>query len=145
MNAVKSFFLFLIFSTFHEIEAKEWNHSSGTYKSERFFNGDQITPSNVKDLMVVWKYSSGKIDAALTVQSSPIFTGTKIISSSPQSLFALDPKDGSVIWTLDLEYKINPRGLTFTKEKMEVIANFIHISISIFYIVYCWDMTTKRI
>ncbi len=116
MNAIKYIFLFLIFSTFHEIEAKEWNHSSGTYKSERFFNGDQITPSNVNDLIVAWKYSSGKIDEALTVQSSPIFTGTKIISSSPQSLFALDPKDGSVIWTLDLKYKINPRGLTFNKE-----------------------------
>ena len=65
MNDIKSIFLILIliliFSTFHAIEAKEWNHSAGTYKSERFFNGDQITPSNVNDLVVAWKYSSGKI------------------------------------------------------------------------------------
>ena len=117
MLALKSitFFIFLILSTFFGLEAKEWNHSSGSYKSERFYAGDQITPSNVSNLEVAWKYSSGNIDERLTVQASPIFTGTKIISSSPKSLFALDPINGSVIWTLDLGYKINPRGITFAK------------------------------
>ena len=113
MYAVKytASLLFIIFSSLYGLEANEWSHSSGSYKSERFYKGNQITPSNVNDLVVAWKYSSGKIDERLTVQASPIFTGKKIISSSPQGLFALDPFDGSVIWTTDLDYKINPRGL----------------------------------
>jgi quinoprotein glucose dehydrogenase len=105
--------LFIIFSTLYGLEANEWSHSSGSYKSERFYKGNQITPSNINDLVVAWKYSSGKIDERLTVQASPIFTGNKIISSSPQSLSALDPVNGNVIWTIDLDYKINPRGITF--------------------------------
>jgi len=115
MYAVKytASLLFILFSTSYGLEANAWSHSSGSYKSERFYEGNQITPSNVNDLVVAWKYSSGKIDERLTVQASPIFTGKKIISSSPQSLFALDPFDGSVIWTTDLDYKINPRGITF--------------------------------
>ena len=111
----KTAFLFLIFFSFFALlEAQEWNHSSGSYQSERFYAGDQITPLNISDLGLAWKYSSGKIDETLTVQSPPIFTGTKIISSSPTSVFALDPDSGNLIWELELEEKINPRGITFT-------------------------------
>jgi len=115
MKATTSFLFLLLFSLY-ALEAKEWNHSSGSYKSERYFAGDQITPYNVSDLEIAWRYTSGRIDERLTVQASPIFTGTKIISSSPQSLFALDPIDGTLIWSTYLDYKINPRGITFNKQ-----------------------------
>lgn len=94
-------------------EAKEWPHSSGSYKAHRYFNGSQITPSNINDLERAWTFSSRKADEVMTVQSSPIYTGTQIISSSPRSIFAIDPESGRLNWEIDLEYKINPRGITF--------------------------------
>jgi quinoprotein glucose dehydrogenase len=114
----KIFLSFCILSICFPSEAAQWAHSPGSYKSERYYEGDQINPSNISDLEVAWKFSSGKIDETLTVQSSPIYTETKIISSSPTSLFALDPNNGNLIWEIELEYKINPRGITYVKDPM---------------------------
>ena len=64
MHAMKATtsFLFLLLFSLYALEAKEWNHSSGSYKSERYFAGDQITPYNVSDLEIAWRYTSGRID-----------------------------------------------------------------------------------
>ena len=110
----KHLFLLLLLFTCFISEAKEWTHSSGSYKAHRFFNGNQITPSNIDDLERAWKFSSRRSDETITVQSSPIYTGTQIISSSPSSIFAIDPNTGGLNWEVELEYKINPRGITFT-------------------------------
>ena len=97
-------------------QSKEWFHGPGTYMAQRYFDGNQINDSNIGDLEKVWEFSSGQIDERLTVQSSPVYTGTKIISTSPKSIFALDPKSGSLIWQVELDYKINPRSITFASE-----------------------------
>lgn len=110
----KPIFVVLLLFTCFIVEAKEWNHSSGSYKAHRYFEGNQITPSNIDDLERVWKFSSRKADEILTVQSSPIYTGTQIISSSPRSIFAIDPVSGALNWEIELKYTINPRGITFT-------------------------------
>ena len=109
----KPIFLVLLLFTCFTLEAKEWTHSSGGYKAHRYFEGDQITPSNIDDLERVWKFSSRKADEIQTVQSSPIYTGTQIISSSPRSIFAIDPVSGTLNWEIELKYTINPRGITF--------------------------------
>lgn len=109
----KPIFLVLLLFTSFTLEAKEWIHSSGSYKAHRYFEGDQITPSNIDELERVWKFSSRKADEIQTVQSSPIYTGTQIISSSPRSIFAIDPISGALNWEIELEYTINPRGITF--------------------------------
>ena len=109
----KPIFLVLLLFTCFTLEAKEWIHSSGSYKAHRYFEGDQITPSNIDELERVWKFSSRKADEIQTVQSSPIYTGTQIISSSPRSIFAIDPISGALNWEIELEYTINPRGITF--------------------------------
>ena len=66
----KPIFLVLLLLTCFTLEAKEWIHSSGGYKAHRYFEGDQITPSNIDKLERVWKFSSRKADEILTVQSS---------------------------------------------------------------------------
>jgi quinoprotein glucose dehydrogenase len=99
----KPIFLVLLLFTCFTLEAKEWIHSSGSYKAHRYFEGDQITPSNIDELERVWKFSSRKADEIQTVQSSPIYTGTQIISSSPRSIFAIDPISGALNWEIELE------------------------------------------
>jgi outer membrane protein assembly factor BamB/mono/diheme cytochrome c family protein len=110
----KSIFLLSIFLTCFITQAKESTHGPGTYMAQRYFDGAQINASNINNLEKAWKFSPGKIDGWAAVQSSPIYTGTKIISTSPKSIFALDPYSGSLIWELDLNYGHNPRGITFT-------------------------------
>ena len=112
----KYFSMMLLILVTSIAQSKEWFHGPGTYMAQRYFDGNQINDSNIDDLEKVWEFSSGQIDERLTVQSSPVYTGTKIISTSPKSIFALDPKSGSLIWQVELDYKINPRSITFASE-----------------------------
>ena len=112
----KGFVLSLLFCVSNLVYSSEWNHSSGSYKSERYVSEDQINSKNIKDLEVTWKHSSGKVYEKMPVQSSPIYTGTKIISRSPKSVFALDPVNGSLIWEVQLEDVTMAKGITFSKE-----------------------------
>ena len=62
LQKLKSFFLFIflstliVFSSSNKIIADEsnnnllWTTSAGSYSSERFFSGSQITSNNIKDL-----------------------------------------------------------------------------------------------
>ena len=49
----------------------------------------------------------------MTVQSSPVFTGSKIISKSPAKVFALDPSSGDLIWEYEFEKINGSRGFTY--------------------------------
>jgi outer membrane protein assembly factor BamB len=49
-------------------------------------------------LKVAWKYSSGYVVRDNPVQSTPVYTGTKLVSVSLESVYALNPDDGSLIW-----------------------------------------------
>ena len=121
MKALKSkgFLLILLFCVSSLVYSTEWNRSSGSYKSERHVSEDQINSKNIKDLEVIWKYSSGSPGH---IQSSPIYTGTKVISISPKSIFALDPVNGSLIWEVQLEDNIfGVKGITFSKEPIPKI------------------------
>ena len=121
MKALKSkgFLLILLFCVSSLVYSTEWNHSSGSYKSERYVSEDQINSKNIKDLEVIWKYSSGSPGH---IQSSPIYTGTKVISISSKSIFALDPVNGSLIWEVQLEDNIfGVKGITFSKEPIPKI------------------------
>ena len=112
----KGFLLILLFSISSLIFSNEWNHSSGSYKSERYISENQINQDNIKDLQVIWEYSSGKVYKKMPVQSSPIYTGSRIISRSPKSVFALDPISGSLIWEAQLKDITMAKGITFSKE-----------------------------
>ena len=115
-------FNFILFANY-SVSSNEWHHSSGTYKSERYSTDDQIDSNNIKDLKVIWAYSSGQVRTRSPVQSTPIYTGTKLISVSLDSVYALNPDDGSLIWevfpskTTNYGVEDSAKGITFYKEK----------------------------
>ena len=78
----KSIILLTMILSCFILEANEWTHSSGSYKAHRYYNGNQINLSNIDDLERAWKFSSRKSDEIMTVQASPIYSGTQIISTS---------------------------------------------------------------
>ena len=85
LQKLKSFFLFIflstliVFSSSNKIIADEsnnnllWTTSAGSYFSERFFAGSQITKNNIKDLDKFWTFNSGNTSKTDTVQAPPIF------------------------------------------------------------------------
>jgi glucose dehydrogenase/mono/diheme cytochrome c family protein len=96
----------------------EWSHSSGSYKSERYSKNTQITEQNISNLNIAWEYSTKQIRENTPIQASPIYTGTKIVSVALDSIYALNPDDGSIIWETFLDDQIfklegAAKGITF--------------------------------
>jgi len=112
-----------IYSESH-IAGADWSHSSGNFNGHRYTDNNQITPSNIHHLKQVWVYKSGHIHPNDTVQSSPIFTGTKIISSTSfGDVYALDPSSGQEIWRVNLGQSAGRRGITsYNSDTLKIFA-----------------------
>ena len=67
----------------------EWTHSAGDYNSQRYSKNIQINEENIQDLKVAWEFSSKETRNKTPIQSSPIFTGDKIVSLGLNKVFAL--------------------------------------------------------
>ena len=128
-NRLKDFHFIIftfIFFVSNSVSSNEWHHSSGSYKSERYATDGQIDPSNIEYLKVAWKYSSGYVVRDNPVQSTPVYTGTKLVSVSLGSVYALNPDDGSLIWEVvpydttknSLGVGVFSRGITFNNEEV---------------------------
>lgn len=120
----KNRFIFIfIFLANYSASSDEWHHSSGSYKAERYSTDDQINSRNIQDLRIAWKYYSDEVRVHSPIQSTPIYTGTKLISVSLNSVYALKPDSGSLIWKVDpsntTEYEVGSftKGITFTNEE----------------------------
>lgn len=84
-----------------------WPHSSGDYKSQRSSSSVQITEDNINKLEIAWEVSKGAIVSRSPIQASPIYTGSKIISLTNNSVYALNPIDGELIWETIIDEKFN--------------------------------------
>lgn len=116
-------FVCIMFFYFSYIDAasNDWVHSSGSYKSERYSKNIQITEQNIFDLSIAWSHSTKQIREKTPIQSPPIYTGTKIVSLALNSIYALNPDDGSVIWETFLDEQLfklegSAKGITFVKD-----------------------------
>ena len=122
-----SLFFILLFGPFSEgalstSNNNDWFHSAGNFQAHRYTTNNQINKSNIKQLDQIWVYRSGHINKNDTVQSSPIFTGGKIISStSLGDIYALNPINGKEIWRTHLGQPAARRGLTFYNGSLKKI------------------------
>ena len=117
--------LFMMQMTFANAESSDlsWAHSSGNTQSFRFTHDSQITTGNIQDLKPAWTYFSNDLGSSETIQSSPIFTGNKVISVTLLgNVFAIDPADGNLLWKTHIGSPAGRRGLT----------SFMHDSLKIF-------------
>ena len=82
---------------------KEWTMYGGDYANTRYSVLDQINTKNVGKLRVAWIRSLGTLDSQ---QSAPLVIGdTMFVTSSlrPRYVYALNAKDGSIIWKYEPE------------------------------------------
>ena len=93
--------------------SSDWAHSSGNFQSHRFSYEDQISKSNIQDLKPAWVYFSRDLGSSETIQTSPIFTGSKLISVSLLgNVLAIDPHNGKLIWKTYIGEPAGRRGLS---------------------------------
>ena len=127
MKIISLFLTFLFMSQISPIKAEplasDWAHSSGNLESYRFSYEDQISALNIQNLKPAWIYFSNDLGFSETVQTSPIFTGNKLISVTLLgNVFAVDPSDGSLLWKTYVGEPAGRRGLT----------SFMHDTLKIF-------------
>ena len=81
----------------------QWTRPAKDYASTRYSTLDQINTANVKNLRVAWTFTTG-MDRGH--EAAPLYVnGTLyVITPWPNTLFALDAKDGSLKW----QYNPNP-------------------------------------
>jgi quinoprotein glucose dehydrogenase len=85
---------------------------------------DQIGPSNVRDLRVVWTYDAGDgaADGSSQIQCNPLVVKGVLYGTSPAlRLFALDAATGEELWSFDPASEARPgvnpnRGVAFWED-----------------------------
>ena len=114
--------ILIVFSSSNKIIADEsnnnllWTTSAGSYFSERFYAGSQITKNNIKDLDKFWIFNSGSTSKINTVQSPPIFIGDQLILVTlTGELMSISPENGKLLWKKKLDTPLGRRGLTYHK------------------------------
>lgn len=86
----------------------DWPYYGGDAGGQRFSSAAQITPANVRDLAVAWRYSTGDLKAApealkrAAFETTPILAGGRLYLCSPFNVAsAHDPGTGRALWTFD--------------------------------------------
>jgi alcohol dehydrogenase (cytochrome c) len=80
----------------------QWLTYSGSYDGHRFSRNDQITPSNVSHLRLLWmrQYTTSE----RLIETSPlVLGGFMFVTVPPNRVEALDAKTGKLIWQYDRE------------------------------------------
>ena len=120
----KIYIILIFFSSSFSLIADEnnnnlnWETSAGSYFSERFFKGTQITKDNIKDLEKFWVFNSGSTAKYNTVQSPPIFIDDQLILVNLiGELISISPKNGQLIWKKKLDLPLGRRGLTYNESR----------------------------
>jgi quinoprotein glucose dehydrogenase len=83
---------------------KDWAVYEGGNENIKYSALDQITPANVKNLQVVWRYSSGEASDTNTtdMKTNPLIVDGTLYGLNPQlRLFALDAATGKAKWVYD--------------------------------------------
>ena len=80
-------------------EPENWLTYSGSYKSQRHSQLDQITPANVTDLELRWVLQARSLEV---FQATPLVVdGIMYLVEPTNTVVALDAKLGRVFWTYD--------------------------------------------
>ena len=81
-------------------DPKQWVMPARDYASTRFSPLDQINASNVGNLRLAWMFSVGTTHGQ---EAAPLVVGDTlyIVSSYPNSVFALDSSSGDLKWTYE--------------------------------------------
>jgi quinoprotein glucose dehydrogenase len=86
----------------------DWPFYGGDAGGQRFSTAAQITPENVRELKLAWKFSTGDEmtkGAALrhaAFEDTPILAGGRLFLCSPfNEVAALDPAGGRALWRFD--------------------------------------------
>jgi quinoprotein glucose dehydrogenase len=91
---------------------KSWPDYAGGPASARYFEGSQITTSNVDRLGIAWTYPHGETG------SNPIVVGGVIYGRGRNgSLLALDAKTGKEIWIREGMQAMTARGMNYWESK----------------------------
>ena len=94
--------------------SKNWKRSHGNHSSNKFSNLKRITTKNVKDLEVAWVH---EFDKNNDIPGNPIyFNNTVYLSSTDNSLVALNATNGKKIWEYKTEGRAAIRGLILNEE-----------------------------
>ena len=109
-------FIFSALGISVEIFADQWMRSTGNMESHRFAKDNQINSSNIKNLSKEFTLHFGKSYEDLTVQSSPIFCNDKLFLGGLDTIMAVNPSDGSLIWKLQLDTFSLSRGITIDED-----------------------------
>ena len=80
-------------------EPENWLTYSGSYKSQRHSQLDQITPANVTDLELRWVFQARSLEV---FQATPLVVdGIMYLVEPTNTVVALDAKLGRVFWTYE--------------------------------------------
>jgi quinoprotein glucose dehydrogenase len=88
----------------------EWRAYAGNVANHKYSTLDQITPANVGDLEVAWRWRSPASDLApresgavqFTYETTPLFVnGVLYASTTASQLAAIDPLTGETLWVYD--------------------------------------------
>jgi len=91
----------------------EWSIYGGHASGDRFSGLTQITPGNVQDLKVAWRFDTHEQGDA---ETNPIVVGRTLYAYTPQlNVIALDGATGRLLWRFDagLHGTVLGPGLTF--------------------------------
>lgn len=99
-----------LMSADQSLAEEDWLHVGGDAGGRKFSSQDEITPENVGDLQVTWRYSTGDLTrmrqsgTAYKFQTTPIFFEETLIFCTPYNdVIALDPGTGEQKWRFNAE------------------------------------------
>mgnify|MGYP003571135931 CR=1 FL=1 len=85
-----------------------WGHYGGDAGGQRYVSAGQITPDNVGELEIAWRYSTGDMKARPEAIKQSAFEGTPILAEGSlifctpfNEVVALDPGTGAQKWRFD--------------------------------------------
>ncbi len=85
----------------------QWLHYGGDYRGLRHSPLETLNPDSVKKLQVAWAFPTGTTGQ---FEVSPVIhDGVMFVTTSYNRLFALDAKDGTLLWRYDHEQPKNLR------------------------------------
>src|ERR1051325_1334079 len=82
----------------------DWPVYQGSSANTKYSPLDQVTPANVRNLRVAWRYSSSQASDTNTtdMKTNPLIIDGVLYGLNPQlKLFALDAATGKVKWVYD--------------------------------------------
>jgi alcohol dehydrogenase (cytochrome c) len=92
-------------------DGANWILPAKSYTGNHYTNANQISPSNVKNLQLAWKFA---VDDSGPLEVSPIvYNGTMYVTSAHDHVYALDAATGKVKW----DFKDSPHVISFAANR----------------------------